>query len=452
MLGDIPPGARHARYLAGPCTKRWRAKHAALRESKLVMKSPAQYFSAPTDSEIGESDECQQRLRRACERAAREMNLASLDAQCLTSDGRSLWISISADPACDGEEPGYKVLTSRQAIERRRELQLDDDHREVLELIAQDSPLSQVMERIAHLLERQTSDCVAMMTVLLEGNMLLHAPSLALPFAQKVQSGLLNLASSLTAEAWQNTAGLGMSDIDLDPHWHQLRPAALAMGLTRCFTMPIVSSQSMPQGAISLLCRHKRAPTEAEANVLARVRRLAAMSIERNETTAQLAHIARHDALTGLPNRLLFQTALDEAIASAAQTHRPVAMLALDIDHFKQINDSLGHHAGDKLLQLFADRLRSRLRQKDLLARLGGDEFVVLLPEINDRANAQVVASKLIESLKLPLDLGCAVQSITSSIGIASFPVDATDAHALHQAADAALYRAKQLGRNRFSF
>ncbi len=372
------------------------------------------------------------------------MRLASLDARGMGADGRAFWITIGGAVG-DGRPP--QILTSRELIARQRAEQLERDRRDILELIAADRPLSEVMNRIVQLVERQTDECQAMMTILSDGQVLMHAPSLASPLVQELQTGLLPLASSLTGQAWESTCCVGTSDIESDPQWAPVRQTALAMGLARCWTTPIVSEENTPHGAISLLCRHKRVPSEREAGVLAMVSRLAALSIERNDTTLRLAYMARHDRLTGLPNRLQLELRADEAIAQAQRAGRQLALLALDLDRFKQVNDTLGHEAGDQLLQTVARRLRERLRAGDTIARIGGDEFIILLPEVGTPAHAQVVAAKLIESLSEPIELATGKITVGASIGIAIYPTDGADRAALERKADAALYRAKGAGR-----
>jgi diguanylate cyclase (GGDEF)-like protein len=162
----------------------------------------------------------------------------------------------------------------------------------------------------------------------------------------------------------------------------------------------------------------------------------------------QIEHLAYHDALSGLPNRNLFLDHLRLALALAGRDHRQVAVLFLDLDRFKTINDSLGHGAGDELLRTIADRLRSGLRQGDTVARLGGDEFTVLLPEMGDEEDMVHVAEKLLDLIRQPLILQGREIVVTGSIGISRFPHDGDVPEELLKRADVAMYQAKQGGRN----
>ena len=162
----------------------------------------------------------------------------------------------------------------------------------------------------------------------------------------------------------------------------------------------------------------------------------------------RIQRVAHHDSLTGLPNRMLFNDRLDQAISLAKRDSRQFALLYLDLDRFKPVNDSLGHTAGDDLLQAVAARIRQQVRESDTVARVGGDEFNVILPDIARREEAETVAKKIIAALAAPFQLGSRTQrvDIGASIGIALYPTDARDADALVKAADAAMYSAKQVG------
>jgi diguanylate cyclase (GGDEF)-like protein len=162
----------------------------------------------------------------------------------------------------------------------------------------------------------------------------------------------------------------------------------------------------------------------------------------------QIEHLAYHDALTGLPNRNLFLDHLRLALALAAREGRQVAVLFLDLDRFKTINDSLGHASGDDLLRTIADRLRACLREGDTVARLGGDEFTVLLPEVPSEHDAVRVAEKLLDRIRQPLVLQASEIVVTGSIGLSRFPRDGDFPEELVKKADVAMYQAKQVGRD----
>lgn len=173
---------------------------------------------------------------------------------------------------------------------------------------------------------------------------------------------------------------------------------------------------------------------------------------ERKRNEARIHHLAHHDALTGLPNRLLLEDRIDQAMLGARRNKRSMALIFVDLDRFKNINDTLGHEIGDVLLIEAAQRGLSVLRDTDTLSRLGGDEFVVVLSDIESRQDAMFVARKLLAALCQPYLLAGHELTVSASAGIALYPEDGQNTSELLRKADAAMYRAKEEGRNTFRF
>ncbi len=169
---------------------------------------------------------------------------------------------------------------------------------------------------------------------------------------------------------------------------------------------------------------------------------------QQRRTEQQIEHMAYHDAMTGLPNRVLLQDRIKQSLISAERSGNKLAVPFLDLDHFKIINDSLGHHIGDQVLQTVAKRLALCLRKGDTIARVGGDEFVLSLPDIQPNANLLQIVRKLIDATALPIEVAGQKIHITASVGIAIYPGHGQDVETLMRHADTAMYSAKQLGRN----
>jgi len=166
----------------------------------------------------------------------------------------------------------------------------------------------------------------------------------------------------------------------------------------------------------------------------------------------ELSHLAQHDALTDLPNRVLFNDRLEQAISLAERQDKQLAVMFVDLDHFKKINDSLGHDIGDKVLQSVAGRLKGCIRRSDTISRIGGDEFVVLLSQVEHAEDAAISAQKALRALTAPLIIDGKSLDINVSIGVSTYPSDGQDAESLLNRADNALYEAKQRGRNNYQF
>ncbi|WLH60633.1 bifunctional diguanylate cyclase/phosphodiesterase [Pseudomonas sp. FP2300] len=166
----------------------------------------------------------------------------------------------------------------------------------------------------------------------------------------------------------------------------------------------------------------------------------------------RVEYLAYHDGLTSLPNRSLFSKMLSQSISEASRYHRQLAVLFLDLDRFKHINDTLGHDAGDQLLQEVAQRITACLRASDTVARLGGDEFVILLPELSEDKYVAITAQKVLSTIARPFNVQDHEFRVTASIGISVFPQDGLDEQTLKKNADIAMYQAKQQGKNNFQF
>jgi diguanylate cyclase (GGDEF)-like protein len=183
---------------------------------------------------------------------------------------------------------------------------------------------------------------------------------------------------------------------------------------------------------------------------------------ERKRAEEKIQYLATHDALTGLPNRLMFNQLLNHAIQAARRYQRQFAVLFIDLDRFKTINDTLGHEAGDQLLQEIGARLKQTLRASDVVARLevdegvvarlGGDEFVILIEEVNDLSQLKTVSHRILSAVIKPMIIMGEECRITASIGISIFPKDAEDEQSLMKNADIAMYFAKEEGKNNFQF
>lgn len=189
---------------------------------------------------------------------------------------------------------------------------------------------------------------------------------------------------------------------------------------------------------------------EANEHLVVATVRAQTMTDAAEQATVQMTHVAEHDFLTGLPNRMLLTDRLAQAITLAQRHGKQVALMFLDLDHFKQINDSLGHEVGDQLLRSVAKRLQTCVRFSDTVSRQGGDEFVVLLPEVDEAQGAVLIADKLIEAMAEPHIIAGHRLNVTLSIGISLYPDDGKDVEMMVRNADIAMYNAKKRGRNNY--
>jgi diguanylate cyclase (GGDEF)-like protein len=213
-----------------------------------------------------------------------------------------------------------------------------------------------------------------------------------------------------------------------------------------------VPADGGPRGIVCALAEAPGAFGPEESRFLTAAASMVSAALHRLDSEARLAYLAQFDPLTGLPNRTLLADRFAMMIVQARRRSASLGVLFVDLDDFKMVNDTQGHAAGDELLKEAARRLQSTLRDGDMVARISGDEFAVVLSDLARPDDAAIVAQKILECLAKPFDIRGQESVVTASIGIATFPADGDNAEALLGAADAAMYRAKQSGRNAFQF
>lgn len=228
-------------------------------------------------------------------------------------------------------------------------------------------------------------------------------------------------------------------------------PMVEKAGLHGAFGFPLLLGSEV-LGVMEFFHRNVREPDASLDKIAQSIGNQIGQYMVRQQAEEAVRQVAMHDALTGLPNRIMFNQRLSHAIEQSRRHERRLAVLFIDLDRFKVINDTLGHDAGDELLREAARRFRSALRTSDTVARLGGDEFVVLIEEVPDPLYVGGLAQKLISTLQAGFMLSGREYHISASIGVSTFPDDAEDMQTLLKNADIAMYRAKEQGRNMFQF
>ncbi len=328
---------------------------------------------------------------------------------------------------------------------------LSHERLRVIELIARNQPLETVLASVADLVEHQMpgSCCVVMRK---QGDRLVPAIASRMPVAFVESLGDFAFDAVVTAHtaAFAEGRTVLFDDIAGRPAGEPLREEALRRGIHSSLSAPVISSEGLVVGLIAAFRPETEGPSGEHSDLLQLASQLVSVCIEQRELNGQLAYRAQHDALTGLLNRLSFEERVRHAIAQAARYKRRLAVLSVDLDRFKLVNDTLGHAAGDELLKQLAARLVECLRETDIVARWGGDEFVIGLMEIGDRRDVGAVAEKLLDALRTPFDVSGHLSTVSASIGVSVFPDDGRDLDALVRHADTAMYRAKQAGRNGF--
>ncbi len=363
-----------------------------------------------------------------------------------TAGGGYRWVEIRATVLRDqsGEIMG-NAGTIVDVSERRAAQELLADHNRILELVAQDVSLEEILAALAQLMSRYGDEEVSVATLADRDEPLL--PSESPPTTLVIEGSRGETSAHVGAPTV--LAAIGRPDGAVETSFS---PSVLHSFVDhfrqKSFAkMPIRSANGdrllgffvMPKPGVERL-------EHAQPDLIPRGLDLAAIAIERRQANDDALHRALHDPLTGLPNRSLMEGRIQQALDSARRHKESVGLLLVDLDNFKVINDTLGHEVGDQLLQHVAGRLGGSLRQADTVARLGGDEFALVLPGIDGIRDADRVAGKVLGRLREPVDCNGIVINPDASIGVSLFPQHGSDATALLRRADIAMYRVKRRG------
>ena len=263
------------------------------------------------------------------------------------------------------------------------------------------------------------------------------------------------VAEAMTGRALREAWGRPLSEVfritDAETGQIAQNPMLKAIGQNRLTQLPINCRLTTPDGR-EILIEDSAAPIHNRAGVASGSVLVFRDVTKARALSAEVAHLAEHDALTGLPNRLLFRDRLDQAVARAHRNTGQIAVAFVDLDGFKRINDSLGHSVGDGLLQSVARRLLKCVRAPDTVSRQGGDEFVLLLQDVEEPEDVAAAAIRILDALSENHSVGPNNLLLSASVGISLYPEDATDSETLIKNADLAMYQAKELGRGTFRF
>jgi diguanylate cyclase (GGDEF)-like protein len=344
----------------------------------------------------------------------------------------------------------YALNGFTRIAEQRHVQQMEAERSFVLERITSDKPLAVILDEIIRRLEILRPHSLCSILLLDDDGQHLHigaAPSLPEFFNTAIEGARIGPGVGSCGNAAYTGQRTIIEDIAHHPYWTNYKYLAEQAHLGSCWSEPIISSTHKVLGTFAIYHATPAQPDNYDIQLIEMVAHFISIAIERKQAEAHIHQLGHYDPLTKLPNRLLLDERAHQAISIAQRTNMPLAVLFCDLDHFKNINDNLGHRVGDELLVTLAQRLQTAIRDEDTVSRMGGDEFIFVLPNTNID-NAAHVAEKLLAIVTQPYHLGDHELTITCSIGIAMYPDDGADFDMLVKAADVAMYRAKQAGRN----
>jgi diguanylate cyclase (GGDEF)-like protein/PAS domain S-box-containing protein len=367
----------------------------------------------------------------------------------LKLDGTPLVVEAASGPITWRGQPAVQTVFRDVSVRKQSDLFLDGYTR-VLEMVTQGAMLHDTLAVITELVEAMDPGTRCSILLVQDGALVVGAaPSLTEEFRQAVATIPIAEGAGCCGTAAFRNAPVIVADISTDAVMADYRRLAAELGLKSCWSIPVVDSSTDDVIAtFAVYSLQARSPSEEEMRLLERVTHLAAIAIGRKRSEEELAHQALHDLLTGLPNRALLLDRLEQALARSRRQGGLVAALFLDLDHFKMLNDSRGHAAGDELLRAVAGRLHDVIRPSDTVARFGGDEFVVICEGVANEVEARLMGDRITKAVETPFPLSSGEAFATVSVGIALADGE-EDADTMLRNADAAMYRAKERGRAR---
>ncbi|SAI72666.1 cAMP phosphodiesterase [Bordetella ansorpii] len=366
--------------------------------------------------------------------------------------GKPLWVSVMANPVFDDRGQLCNVVDVLVDVTPTKVH--DVPQRRVMQAMVNEVSVAEVMSMVCLEVERLAPDVVAsVMRVDAQGYLRpLAGPSLPLAYLNALDGLPIGAETLSTGSAAFLGRPVMVRNIVTDPLWAEHRHLPLPQDLVACWSSPIKSSDGQVLGTFDLYFREPRWPDAFHHRLVGGSVYLCALALERDEARARIRQLAFYDELTGLPNRNLLLARAQQAVSHvAASGGGRLAVLFLDLDRFKQINDTMGHAAGDALLREVASRLGRLARPRDVVGRLSSDEFVVVYPDYED-ARLTADAEQMLGALSEPFTVGDVALKPSVSIGISVYPENGEDMDTLLRHADLAMYQAKTAGRGRISF
>jgi diguanylate cyclase (GGDEF)-like protein/PAS domain S-box-containing protein len=338
---------------------------------------------------------------------------------------------------------------------RKQSEELQKGQNEILHIIAGGDDLQKILNEIILFAEQQAPHAKCMVLLQSEdGTKLIWGggPSIPERMVQKVSDMRIKQGNGAASEVVLTQYPVIVANIAIDPSMRHVSDVFAANGFVACGCWPIMGKRGQVLGAFSMLYGEPRTPSAADVQLVGISTDLAGIAIESRWAEERIRHLAHYDELTGLPNRFLYIQYLNKALAHAERQQQPVGVLYLDLDRFKNINDTFGHEAGDTVLRNVAAQFRRCLRDTDSIARVGGDEFIVLVESYVDPRHLGEIAERLLIEAAKPFDIHDQECQLSASIGIATYPMDGANAQSLLKNADIAMYRAKTTGKNNYQF
>ena len=375
------------------------------------------------------------------------------------ADGGNLFLEMIKTPlfGTRGELLGL-IGVGRDITERERNIEQERTRNMIFELLAKGGELPEVLLQVVRTVENVRSGLLCSILLLDDAGkhlLLGAAPSLPDAYNRAVHGLPIGEGIGSCGTAAFRGERVIVENIYNHPYWTPF-PDFLALakqgGLVSCWSEPIRSGSGKILGTFAIYQRQPGVPDASDIEMIQQAANLASIAIEHKRAEDMIWHQANYDSVTHLPNRRLFHDRLEQEMHKTHRINQTLALLFIDLDRFKEVNDTLGHDVGDQLLVEAARRISTCVRDSDTVARIGGDEFIVILSQLEGVHRVEPIAEQIIEALAMPFRLGDESIYISASLGITLYPNDAVTVEDLLKNADQAMYVAKSRGRNGFSY
>ena len=428
----------------------------------IYQRSPAEFYATPGLWMQVVHPEDYEQVRSAWVKTLAGA-LFDVEYRILRPDGQVRWVHDRGTPVCDAQGKVLRVDGLARDVTQRRTQQLKIDR-----LTRIRDVLTSINAAIVHIRDRQHLFADTCRIAVEHGRFKMAWIGVAQPSGKKVtpvawhgdDHGYLQEVSEalrampedpgIAARVLRDRKPVVINDVAADPRV-VFKEAALKRGFRSCVVMPLIVDRE-PAGVLTLYSTETGVFDRDEMRLLDDLAGDIGLAMAYIDKEEKLNFLAYYDALTGLCNRAVLVQRLKQEITYAHRRNRRTAVLFIDLDNFKWVNDSLGHSAGDKLLTAVASRLQAAVREEDTVARLGGDEFVMVLADQEPGDNLSSALERILEAVSQPVMVDSREVDVSCSIGVSLYPDDGGDAETLLKNADVAMYRAKELGRNNFQF
>ncbi|OYY50476.1 MAG: hypothetical protein B7Y48_02055 [Methylophilales bacterium 28-44-11] len=374
--------------------------------------------------------------------------------------GNRLWFETYKSPVIVGDKVLGTVGFSRDISSRRRMSNYEQFRSRMLELVVREENLQVILKSIVSGLE-QINPAMFCLIALLDdkGKQLRVASAVSLPagFVAVVEGMKIGMGAGSVGTAAFTKQRVIVEDVMTHPYWTKNRDVAQQYGIGSSWAEPIHGAKGNVLGALGIYHQNAQTPDADDITLIEQSAKLISIALERHESISKIAHLAYFDDVTGLPNRRFLFEQLKRSMAMNLESGANGALMYLDLDQFKTINDSRGHDVGDMLLLEVANRLKANLHAADTIARVGGDEFVILLEGLSSAPieaakEVEMVIARVIKALSKPFTITKHKHHVSASVGVTLYGQQKIDAEEILQQSDIAMFQAKKSGRNTFRF